>query len=124
MNKCLRDIVLKCGACLLLVGAAGYPLYDKLCFYIYTIGAFLFAAIQFSYDTKGHGIVVRRLYGQQQLGAFFLLIVALLMSMQTFSYGFARRNEWLVALAIACVLQLYAAFRIPVELEKEQKKQG
>ena len=122
MNKRLRNIVFKCVAFFLLVGEAGYPLYDKLCFYVYTVGAFLLAAVQFSNNTREHGIVVRRLYGQQQLGAFFLLMVALFMSMQTFHYGFARRNEWLVALAVACVLQLYTAFRIPVEIEKEQKK--
>ena len=43
------------------------------------------------------------------------------MIMQVCQVGFARRNEWVVALAIACVLELYTAFRIPAELKKERK---
>lgn len=38
------------------------------------------------------------------------------------NYGFYVRNEWIVCLLIGALLQLYAAFRIPSELEKEAKK--
>jgi hypothetical protein len=31
-----------------------------------------------------------------------------------------HRNEWIVCLAVAAVLELYTAFRIPQELEKEK----
>lgn len=31
-----------------------------------------------------------------------------------------KRNEWIVCLSIAAVLELYTAFRIPQELEKEK----
>jgi hypothetical protein len=43
------------------------------------------------------------------------------MAMQTFRFGFALRNEWVVALTVGCVLELYTAFRIPAELKKESK---
>ena len=41
------------------------------------------------------------------------------MIMQVGRFGFAIRNEWVVCLTIACVLELYTAFRIPAELKKE-----
>jgi hypothetical protein len=58
--------------------------------------------------------------GLGRLGALALLVTACLMIMQVCQVGFARRNEWVVALAIACVLELYTAFRIPAELKKEE----
>ena len=33
-----------------------------------------------------------------------------------------HRNEWIVGLTIAAVLELYTAFRIPQEEAKEQKR--
>ena len=44
------------------------------------------------------------------------------MIMQVGRFGFARRNEWVICLAVGCVLELYTAFRIPAELAKEEKK--
>ena len=47
--------------------------------------------------------------------------VLLFCLMQVLNYGILRRNEWVVALAIGCVLELYTAWRIPAELEKSKK---
>ncbi len=44
------------------------------------------------------------------------------MAMRIFDFGFARGQEWVVCLAVACVLELYTAFRIPAELEKEKSR--
>ena len=123
MNK-WRDVAFKIGAVLVLVGAAGYPFYDRISFYIYSIGACLFSFIQFADRYDGANLIVRRLRGQQILGGICLLVTAVLMAMQTFNFGFARRNEWMVALAVSCVLELYTAFRIPAELEREKKKKS
>ena len=68
---------------------------------------------------EGRNFIIRRLRRQQLLGALALLVTACLMITQTFHVGFAQRNEWVVSLAVACVLELYTAFRIPSELEKE-----
>jgi len=43
--------------------------------------------------------------------------------MQVYQYGFARRNEWVVALTVGCVLELYTAWRIPSALQKAKKSQ-
>lgn len=119
-----RDIVFKIGAVLLLIGAAGYPIYDRICFYIYVIGACFFSFMQFADHYDGRNLIVRRLRGQQIIGGICLLVTAVLMAMQTYNFGFARRNEWMVALAVSCVLELYTAFRIPAELEREKKKKS
>ena len=69
---------------------------------------------------EGRSFTLRRLRRQQLLGAIAILVAACLMAMQTFHFGFALRNEWVVALTVGCVLELYTAFRIPAELKKEK----
>jgi hypothetical protein len=108
------------GAVLMLIGAAAYmwlPLWATVAF---TVGALLFAPLQMLQRYEGRSFTIRRLRRQQLLGALALLVTACLMIMQVCQVGFARRNEWVVALAIACVLELYTAFRIPAELKKEE----
>ena len=48
------------------------------------------------------------------LGAMLLVLTGVLMF-------FTRHNEWILCLTVAAVLQLYTAYRIPAELEKENK---
>jgi drug/metabolite transporter (DMT)-like permease len=81
--------------------------------YIYTVGAVLFAYVQVMmgrYD--GKNLIIRRLRRQQIIGAILLVFAGVLMFT-------SKRNEWIVCLTIAAVLQLYTAYRIPSELEKE-----
>ena len=108
------------GAVLMLLGAACFmwqPLWATVAF---TVGALVFAPLQMLQRYEGRSFTLRRLRRQQLLGALALLVTACLMIMQVCQIGFARRNEWVVALAIACVLELYTAFRISAELEKEK----
>ncbi len=114
-----QNAVYMIGAVLLLLGAALYITRWIGAFYLYTIGACCFSVIQFMAGYEGKNWVVRRLRRQQLLGALFLLATAVAMSMNTFHYGFAQRNEWMFTLCVGCVFQLYTAFRIPAELEKE-----
>lgn len=121
-NHGWKSWILMGGAVLLLIGAVLFPLMPRAGFFVYTVGACAFSFMQFADQYEGHNLVVRRLRVQQVVGGLCLLVTAVLMAMQTFQFGFARRNEWLVALTISCVLELYTAFRIPSELEKEKKK--
>ena len=41
---------------------------------------------------------------------------------QQYKMMYMRHNEWLIVMLIAAVFELYAAFRIPNELAKEEKK--
>jgi drug/metabolite transporter (DMT)-like permease len=101
------------GALLVLVGAMLQITRWELSPYIYTVGAVLFAYVQVMmgrYD--GKNLIIRRLRRQQIIGAILLVFAGVLMFT-------SKRNEWIVCLTIAAVLQLYTAYRIPSELEKE-----
>lgn len=108
-------------ALLMLAGAALYMWQPLLSTVIYSLGALVFCPLQMLQRYEGRNFTIRRLRRQQLLGLIAFLCAAGGMVMQTFRFGFARRNEWVVALAIGCVLELYTAFRIPAELKKEEK---
>ena len=77
------------------------------------MGAVLFAWVQVVYSRyEGKNLIVRRLRRQQIIGAMLLVFAGVLMFV-------SKRNEWIVCLTIAAVLQLYTAYRIPAEQEKE-----
>ena len=115
----LQNLIYRAGAMLLLVGAALYITRWSGAFYLYAIGAVCFAWMQLLEGYEGRNWVVKRLRRQQLLGASFLLLTAVAMSMNAFHYGIAQRNEWMFTLCVGCVVELYTAFRIPAELEKE-----
>lgn len=100
------------GAVLLLVGAMLQITRWELSPILYTVGAVLFAYVQVvqgQYD--GKNLIIRRLRRQQIIGAALLVFTGVLMFT-------CKRNEWIVCLTIAAVLQLYTAYRIPSEMEK------
>ena len=113
MNKTYSYIQM-IGALLVLIGAMLQITRWELSPYIYTVGAVLFAYVQVMmgrYD--GKNLIIRRLRRQQIIGAILLVFAGVLMFT-------SKRNEWIVCLTIAAVLQLYTAYRIPSELEKEK----
>ena len=113
MNKTYSYIQM-IGALLVLVGAMLQITRWELSPYIYTVGAVLFAYVQVMmgrYD--GKNLIIRRLRRQQIIGAALLVFAGVLMFT-------SKRNEWIVCLTIAAVLQLYTAYRIPSELEKDK----
>jgi drug/metabolite transporter (DMT)-like permease len=62
---------------------------------------------------EGKNLIVRRLRRQQILGAVLLVFAGVLMFV-------TKHNEWVLCLTVAAILELYTAFRIPSELEKEK----
>lgn len=88
---------------------------------IYSVGAILFASMQMLARYEGTSIVIRRLRRQQIIGALLLLLSGAAMFANIYGITCLRHNEWLAVLAIAAVLELYTAFRIPQELRKEQR---
>ena len=106
-------IIQMMGAILLLIGAMLQITHWELSPSIYTMGAVLFAWVQVVYSRyEGKNLIVRRLRRQQIIGAMLLVFAGVLMFV-------SKRNEWIVCLTIAAVLQLYTAYRIPAEQEKE-----
>lgn len=121
LNK-FQNMIFAAGAVLLLIGAATFPMLGETAFYIYTAGSFSFGAMQLYAGYDGTNWVIRRLRRQQIFGALCLMLVSVAMAMNLFHFGFAQRNEWIVLLTIGCVFEVYTAFRIPSELDKEQKR--
>ena len=113
MNKAYQ-LIQVVGAVLLLVGAMLQITRWELSPYLYTIGAVLFAYVQVMSRYEGKNLIIRRLRRQQILGAVLLVFAGVLMFV-------TRHNEWVLCLSVAAVIQLYTAYRIPSELEKEKK---
>lgn len=122
------------GGILLLAGAAVRITGWEYSQYLYTLGALMFASAQFADRYDGDDLVMKRLRGQQVLGAFFLLITAVLMFIEPLHAGFytapginekvrsfllavTRRNSWIITLTISAVFELYSSFR----MESRQK---
>ena len=95
------------GAVALLLGAALQITQLAWAPYLYLIGAIMFAYVQVMSGYEGKNIIIRRLRRQQIIGVMMILW---------------KRNEWVVCLTIAAVLEMYTVFRIPQEEEKEKNK--
>ncbi len=100
------------GAIMLLTGAAVYVTGWEPAPYVYTVGATLVALAQWNTPLTVATRVLKRLRRQQLTGAALLVATGACM---LYTHG----NEWIVLLTIAAFLQLYTAFRIPQELEKQ-----
>ncbi len=103
------------GAVALLLGAALQITQLAWAPYLYLIGAIMFAYVQVMSGYEGKNIIIRRLRRQQIIGATLLVVAGVMMILW-------KRNEWVVCLTIAAVLEMYTAFRIPQEEEKEKNK--
>ena len=112
MSK-IYQIIQGVGAVLLLVGAMLQITNSEYSPIIYTIGAVLFAYAQVMCRYEGKNLIIRRLRRQQILASVLFVFTGVLMFV-------TKHNEWILCLTIAAVLELYTAFRIPSELEKEK----
>ena len=117
----LENVLFRIGAVGMLAGLVLRMFDAHVSLYVYSVGALFFCLMQVRAEYLGRSIVIRRLRRQQLLACVFFILTAVCMSMQTLRYGPCRRNEWMVALAIACALELYTAWRIPAELQKVKK---
>lgn len=123
------------GGIMLLFGAAVYITGWEYAPLLFVIGTALFVTGQFSNRYEGNDLIMKRLRGQQVLGAFFLVLTALLMysgpfhesvllndeinpKVRSFLIELTRRNNWIVTLTIASLFELYPAFR----MESRQKE--
>ena len=115
-------ILLLCGAAVFITGWEYAP-------YMYLAGSVLFACGQFADRYTGDDRIMKRLRGQQVLGACFLLITAALMfsaplhdrlltdmslseNVRSILLAVTRRNNWIVSLTIGAVFELYSSFRM------------
>ncbi len=120
----IQNILFQVGGILLVAGAI-LPMVPALSSHasmVFAIGALLFGSMQMLQRYEGNNFVIKRLRRQQLLGAILLMVTACLMIMKRYQLGPLRADEWKIVLIVAAILELYTAFRIPYELEKEEKK--
>lgn len=111
----LDNLISIAGSVLLFIGLILQFVRFEFAPYVYLVGAVAFAWMQVKYGYEGKNIVIRRLRRQQLIGAMLLVMTGVVMILW-------HRNEWVVCLTISAVLELYTAFRIPQEEERELKK--
>ena len=119
------------GAVMMVVGCLCFVLMFTAAPYIYGVGAVAFVIMQLRQRYEGTNFVIRRLRRIVMVSDFLLLLTAVMMFANR-SYDFLGldlltwlqyvHNNWVVTLLIAAVLQLYTAYRIDAELEKDTKK--
>lgn len=114
----LENLCFRIGAVLMLIGAALNIVHPYVSMFIYGIGTLMFTLMQVRAEYEGRNVTVMRLRRQQLLGCCCFVLALVMMSMQQHQWGPFRRQEWIVALTIGCVLELYTSFRIPQELKK------
>ncbi len=122
LNK-IQTAVYYLGGLLLVVGAVIYlvPALTLYAPWVFTLGAVCFASMQLLARYDGQNYVIRRLRRQQIIGALLLVVTGFVMYMNIHNIRPFRGTEWLMFFMIAVVFQVYAAFRIPAELEKEKR---
>lgn len=114
-NLCFRT-----GAILMLIGAALNMFQPTHSMFVYGIGTLMFTLMQVKAEYLGRDLTVLRLRRQQLLACACFVIALVMMSMQQHQWGPCRRREWLIALTVGCILELYTSFRIPQELNKDE----
>ena len=98
--------------------------------YIYAVGAVCFASMQMLQRYEGSNLTIRRLRRIMLLSDVLFLLTAVLMfagrgnalGLDWIYYLNYVKNNWVVLLLLAAILQLYTTYRIGSELEKEKKK--
>ena len=104
------------GAILVLLGLVLYLPQRSIAPYLLIVGGLMLACAQSFVDERPNSAILRRLYNQRLIGHLLLFIAGGLMLI------FPRGNEWILAITIAALLQVYTAFRIPALEKREEKK--
>lgn len=110
--KKLYSFIYMLGGIMLVVGAALYITKWVWAPYIYIAGSLMFGAMQMMDRYTGNNWIIRRLRRQQIVGAIALMLTGVIMLV-------CKHNEWILCMLVGCLMQLYTAFRIPQEMEKE-----
>ena len=129
LNK-IQTAAFLTGAVLMAVGAGMYVLQMGAGPYVYCVGALAFVSMQLLQRYEGSNFAIRRLRRIMILSGVLFLIAGVLMlanegnvfHLDQWIYLKYVRNNWVVTLLVAAILQLYTTHRIDSELTKEEKK--
>lgn len=137
LNK-LESLLMLAGSVLMIVGAALYVFgMQTIAPLIFVPGTLLFFLMQWRQKYEGHDITLRRLRRLMLAGGFCFILAALLMAENSYHilypyfYGMGLdginaylnyiHNNWVLALLVGAILQLYTTHRISAELKKQGK---
>lgn len=135
-----QSIVMLLGAVLMVVGAGLYVFGEHtVAPIVFAPGTLAFAAMQWQQKYTGNDLTLRRLRRIILIGAALFVVAALLMVENSYKivyplfaktidgwnvYAMYIHNNWVVALLVAAVLQLYSTHRISAELKKRDGQSG
>ncbi len=120
------------GETLVVIGAVIWITGWHLAEYLFVAGTLLFAVGRFlERHPQNSNITLKRLYIQRIIGILFLIAAMLLMTFHSQVNGFSisdyqvrsTASAWLLPFTIFAVIEVYTAFRIPSEQNKERQKQ-
>ena len=111
----LESMLLLLGGLLMVIGSGASLFLQPWAPYVFAPGALLFVAMQLRQRYEGNDFVIRRLRRILIMSDVLFLIAALLMfanegnflGIQYVSYIKYVHNNWIVALLVAAILQLY-----------------
>ena len=126
----LQSAVFLFGAVLMVVGAAIGMTARGVAPYVFAAGALAFTSMQLLQRYEGDNFTIQRLRRIMLFSDVLLIGVAALMFADAGNpFGLDQltwlnyvHNNWVVALLVAAVIQLYTVYRIDAELQKEAKK--
>lgn len=127
----LQLIIMNTGALLILASLLGrlfLPIFPPLAYpVVYLAGAMAFGCMQMLQRYEGPSLTIRRLRTIQVTADILLIATGffmLLPHMGIYHIPILNittwRNEWLVLLVVAAILETYSLFRLMYELEKKQ----
>ena len=123
MNK-LKDwqvMMMSAGMIFVLIGVGCYFFHQWAAYVVYGVGVLMFVPMQLMQRYEGSNFILRRLRRMQIISDVLFLATGMLMFLNgKFILNMYIRNEWILALTVATILQLYTAFRIPAELDKDK----
>jgi hypothetical protein len=122
-----QSAILMLGGLLMVIGAFMGLFRSSAAVFVFAPGVIMFISMQMLQRYDGENVNIRRLRRFMLFSDALLLLSALLMYASTgnpfqfdhITYVQYIGNNWVVALLIAALLQLYTTFRIGKELEKE-----
>lgn len=137
LNK-TQSIVLALGALLMVisVGCVVFNFMTKAATIVFAIGVCLFTSMQIMQTYDGKNFTLRRLRRIMLFGDVCFILSALLMLENHFQIVFPLfaktiegynayihyiYNNWVVALLIAAIIEVYTTHRIAYELKKEER---
>lgn len=136
-----QSTILAIGAAMMVLGVGGVVLgsmagvtFVRVSAVLFAVGAVAFALMQMMQTYEGSSFVIRRLRRIMVIGDVCFIIAALLMIESNFHFVFPFMaktidgynawvhyvyNNWVIALLIAAIIELYTTHRIASELKKQ-----